>query len=416
MVPEFDSGSLLAVCIALGVGLLVGAERERRKGSGAARGAAGIRTFAAAALAGTVAMLVGQVLLLAVTVLLIGALAVASYLRSPPEDPGMTTETALVLTCLIGGMAVTDQLLAAGLGTLLAGLLAARERMHHFVQGVLSERELHDALLFAAAALIALPLAPDRYLGPFQAINPRTLIGIVVLVMTVSAIGYMASRVLGPRFGLPLAGFASGFVSSSATIHAMGRRTRQEPQLMAGLVAGAVLSSAATFMQLAAVIGFISPALLGAMAGPLASGGLVAIGYGGWFTLNAARQTETPVPGSGRAFDLVASIGFAGLIGAVLTVSAALNAWVGESGVLLTAAVSGLADAHAAAAASASLVVAGKIPEPVAVIAILVGLSANTMVKAMLAVTAGGPAYARRIIPGLVLMVAAAWLGAWLTR
>jgi len=75
--------------------------------------------------------------------------------------------------------------------------------------------------------------------------------------------------------------------------------------------------------------------------------------------------------------------------------------------------VSGLADAHAAAVASASLQLAGKITAPVAMVAILTGLSANTLVKAILAVTAGGWPYARRIIPGLGLMIAAAWVGIW---
>jgi uncharacterized membrane protein (DUF4010 family) len=409
---EFNSQSLLAVCVALGTGLLIGAERERRKGSGPARAAAGIRTFATASLTGVVAMLLGGVLLMAVAASLVGAFALLAYRRSTTDDPGMTTEIALLLTCLIGGLAAREPLLAAGLGATLAGLLAARDRIHHFVRGVLSERELHDALLFAAAALIALPLAPDRFLGPFDAINPRSLIGIVVLVMSVSALGYVALRLLGPRYGLPLAGLVSGFISSSATIHAMGRRTREEPALMPGLVAGAVLSSVATIIQLSAVLAFLAPALLAQLLLPLASAGLAAVLYAAWFTLHALRAQAASPRGSGRAFDLSAALAFAGLIGAVLTIAAALNTWVGERGVLATATVSGLADAHAAAVATASLLVTGKVSLPVAVVAVLAGLSANTLVKAMLAATSGGWPYALRIIPGLVLMIAAAWLGA----
>jgi len=412
MPPEFNSQSLLAVCVALGIGLLIGAERERRKGEGPTRAPAGIRTFAVASLTGVVAMLLGDVLLMAVAALLVGAFALLAYRRSTTDDPGMTTEIALVLTCLIGGLAAREPLLAAGLGVALAGLLAARDRLHHFVSGVLSERELHDALLFAAAALIALPLAPDRYLGPFNAINPHSLIGIVVLVMSVSALGYVALRMLGPRYGLPLAGLVSGFISSAATIHAMGRRTREEPGLMPGLVAGAVLSSVATIVQLCAVIAFLAPALLAQLVRPLAFAGLAAVLYAAWFTLHALHAEEAPPRGSGRAFDLFAALTFAALIGAVLTIAAALNTWMGERGVLVTTAISGLADAHAAAAATASLLAAGKISLPLAVTAVLTGLSANTLVKAMLAVTSGGAPYARRILPGLVLMIAAAWLGA----
>ena len=43
---------LLNLVVALGIGLLIGAERERRKGEGPARAPAGIRTFTVASLAG----------------------------------------------------------------------------------------------------------------------------------------------------------------------------------------------------------------------------------------------------------------------------------------------------------------------------------------------------------------------------
>lgn len=226
MPASFDGAALLGLCVAAGIGLLVGAERERRKGSGPLRGAAGIRTFTVVALLGAAAQLVGEALLLAVAAAAVGLLATLAYQRSRGHDPGLTTEVALLLTCVLGGLAVPQPALAAGVGASLAALLAARERMHRFVRRVLSERELHDAILFAAAALIVLPLAPDRALGPFDAINPHTLAQLVVLVMALSALGYVAVRALGAQRGLALAWLAAGFVSSTATIHAMGRRTR----------------------------------------------------------------------------------------------------------------------------------------------------------------------------------------------
>ncbi len=291
------------------------------------------------------------------------------------------------------------------------------------MRGVLSDRELHDALLFAAAVLIVLPLSPDRMLGPFNAINPRQLIGIVVLVMLVSALGYIALRLLGPRLGLPLAGFVSGFISSSAAIHAMGRRTREEPALMPGLVAGAVLSSVATILQMTFIVGLLSPTLLAALRGPLLMAGLAALGYAAWFiwlalrepaSISGAREGAGVEQQRGRAFDLGAAAGFAALMAAVLTLAAALNAWMGQGGLLATAAISGLADAHAMAVAASALLAEPKIVLSAAVPAVLVALSTNALSKALLAANAGGAAYAKRVVPGLLLMVVAAWLGALL--
>ena len=44
--------SLLGLCVALGCGLLIGIEREQRKGSGPTRSYAGVRSFALAAMLG----------------------------------------------------------------------------------------------------------------------------------------------------------------------------------------------------------------------------------------------------------------------------------------------------------------------------------------------------------------------------
>lgn len=413
-----DPSTLLGLCVALGTGLLIGAERERRKGSGPARGAAGIRTFAASALLGALGLLLGGGLLLAVVALVVGALAVAAYLRPHGDDPGMTTEIALLLTCLLGGLAMRDPSLAAGIGVALAALLAARNRMHYFVSSVLSERELHDALLFLAAALIALPLAPDRFMGPFDAINPHAITRLIVLVMGISALGYVAMRALGPRYGLPLAGFAAGFVSSTATIHAMGTRARQQPAQMTSAVAGAVLSTVATIVQMAVVVATIQPALLHALLWPLVFGGLAACAYALPFIPGKAQQQaqqaqaqEQPSADAGRAFDLKTALAFAAVVSAVLLLSAGLSTWLGTRGTLLAAALTGLVDTHATAASVASLVAAGRLTVDAALWPILAGLTSNTLSKVLVAFSAGGLRYAARIVPGLVLVMAAVWLG-----
>src|SRR5512146_2004873 len=99
---------------ALAIGLLIGAERERRKGEGPSRSPAGIRTFAIASLIGAVTVAVGDVWLLAVAVLAIAALATAAYIHSPQDDPGLTTEAALIVTVLLGGLSVHYPGVAAG--------------------------------------------------------------------------------------------------------------------------------------------------------------------------------------------------------------------------------------------------------------------------------------------------------------
>ena len=321
-----EPSAWLGLCVALGSGLLIGVERERRKGHGPTRSAAGIRTFTLTAVLGAVAVLVGGGLVLAVVTAAVGIIVAIAYLRTRPEDPGITTEIALVFTCVLGGFAVRQPLLAAGVGVAAAALLAARNRLHHFVLSVLTEQELHDFLVLAGIALVVLPLAPDRFMGPFDALNPHAIARLISLVMAISALGYVATRALGPRYGLPLAGFAAGFVSSTATIHSMGQLAKLQVTQTSGAVAGAVLSSIATIIQLAIVVASVQPTLMKALTWPLVTGGAVACVYGlilMWMSHDTG--DAQPIAHLGRAFDLRTALGFGAIVSFILVLSAALN-------------------------------------------------------------------------------------------
>jgi uncharacterized membrane protein (DUF4010 family) len=403
---------VLGFLVALGIGLLIGIDRERRKGEGPTRGAAGLRTFTLASLCGAAGIAVGGELLLAVVVVGMVAFASLSYWHAHETDPGLTTETALVVTALLGGLAMREPKIAAGLGVVVAALLTARTAMHRFVRSVLTEEEIRDLLIFAGATLVVLPLLPDHPIGPYGALNLRTVWLIVVLVMAVSALGYVLVRVIGARFGLPLAGLASGFISSSATIAAMGARAEKEPALLKPAVAGAVLSSVATVVQLAILIAVTSLPTLAAFAIPLILSGAAALLYGSAYTLWALKQQAETHEAQGSAFSIRTALTFAAILAAVLMLSAALQDWLGETGVMLAAAAAGFADTHSAAVSVAALVADGRLQPQASVIPILAAVTTNTVTKMVFAFTAGSRAFALHVVPGLILLVAAAWAGA----
>ncbi len=400
---------ILNLVVALGIGLLIGAERERRKSETAKRSPAGIRTFAVTSLVGSISFIVGSELLLAIATAGVIALAAIGYWRGHDGDPGLTTEIALILTVLLGGLSTHQPGLAGGLAVTVAVLLASRTRLHRFVRSVLSEQELNDILIFAAATLVVLPLVPDRSMGPYGALNPHSIWILVVLVMAIGGGGYIAVRMLGARFGLPIAGLASGFISSTATIAAMGARVKTTADVMTSAVAGAVLSTIATIAQLAIVLGATSWPTLRTLAISLASAGLTAIIYGAIFTVRALRQQAPDVETGGRAFNPATALAFALTLSCIMVAAAALQDWLGEDGIILAAALAGFVDTHSAAISVATLVASGKMTAADAVLPILAGLSTNTISKLVLAGTSGGRSFAVRVIPGLILVVLAAW-------
>src|SRR5207302_601562 len=136
---------------------------------------------------------------LAAGVAAVALLAAVSYWRvTARHDPGLTTELALLLTVLVGALAVRDPAVAAAAAVTVALLLAARRGAHHFVSNVLSEEELHAALILGAAVVVILPILPDQAMGPFNALNPRKIWRLVALVLAIGASGHVAVRALGP--------------------------------------------------------------------------------------------------------------------------------------------------------------------------------------------------------------------------
>ncbi len=396
---------------AIAVGALIGAERERRKGEGPARSPAGLRTFTITSISGAVAFSLGGVVLLAVLTACVAAMVAVSYWRGQDQDPGLTTEIVLVLTALLGGMCMQAPQTAAAIAVAVTVLLYAKAWLHNLVIRVISKDELDDALIFAAATLVILPLVPNRQMGPYLALNPHSIWIVILLVMAISAAGYVAVRLFGARFGLPLAGAISGFISSTATIGAMGSRARKSKDLLAACVAGAVLSTVATIAQMALVVAATSMPTLFSLSGPLLLAGGAAVAYGAAFTLLAARNAGSDAVRTGGAFSLKTALAFGSILAVILVISAGLQERFGGAGVLLAAVVAGLVDTHAAAISVATLVASGKVAPQDAVIPILAALTSNTLSKIIMAATSGGWAFALRVVPGLVLVALAAWVG-----
>lgn len=404
MIGSTDVGGL---AVALGIGLLVGIERERRKGDGDYRGSAGVRTFALVALAGALAAVVGPVALAVAGGFTVVA-ALAAWRRGAPEDPGLTTEFAMLVVFLLGVLAMDQALLAAATGVLVALLLATKSRLHRFVNQVLTEQELHDALLLAAAATIVLPLLPDRPVDPWGVLNPRKLWLLAVIVMAINAAGHVALRLLGNRWGLLLAGLAGGFASSTATTAAMGALARRNPEVAMTAACAALVSNISTVAQLAIVTGVVSPALLAHIAWPLVASGVAIIA----FSASAVWRGRDRVPDddahiAGRAFEPRHAVVFAGVVALVLVSAAAAQAYLGTTALSATLALSGFADAHASAVSAAQLFEAGQAPLHAAALGLALGFATNTVSKLVVAFTVGGAKYALRLLPGLVLMVGA---------
>lgn len=404
------SPMLIGFVVSLGIGLLIGVERERRKGSGPGRGPAGVRTFALVALLGVIAAALDSPWLVMVFAVGVALFAAESYWRNRNDDPGLTTEVTLLVTYALGVLANRHPQISAALGVLVALLLASRSWLHELVRQRLSDREMLDGILLAAAALIVLPLLPDHAFDPYGVVNPHLIWRITVLLLLINAAGYVSMRSFKNGRGLAAAGFFGGFVSSAATIAAMAAQSRNQAAVMRAAASGAALSSVATVLQLQMILYLANPALANDLLPVLLVVTLVTAGYGALLTFRA-QQTHIPSELPGRAFELKRAFGFALLITVVMFVAAFLADRYGAAGASVGVALAGFADAHSATASAATLAHSGAMSVTAAVFAILLAVSANTLTKSIIAFVSGGMAFGIRVVLGLVLMMIALWGG-----
>ncbi|HEY0490608.1 MAG TPA: DUF4010 domain-containing protein [Telluria sp.] len=392
---------------ALGVGLLIGVIRERRHDPGTSK--AGTRTHALVGVLGYVAATLGTTAL-AAAFLIIGVLAVAGYMKTADADPGMTGEVALVVNLSLAALALHHAPLAAALGVLCAILLEAKQSLHRVSRDLISEQELQDALMLAAAALVVTPLLPPDPVDPWRVLSLPTVWRIVVLVMAVGMFGHIAMRAAGPRWGLAIAGFFSGFASSTAAVASFGRHARHDMALSVPAAGAALLANLASLLLLAAVVGAVSRPLLQSMSVPLLAAAL-ALAAASLLCLRPRHGRHVPDRPQARSFRLSHALTIAAIIAAVLVVSAWLGEITGGTGVLAAATLVALVEQQAAGASVAQLAVAGGLDQQVARWGIAGVLAASAVAKGVLAFFSGGPVYGFILAAGLAAMVGGAVIG-----
>lgn len=391
----------------LAVGLLIGLERER---SPAAK--AGLRTFALVALFGTVTAMLSEETatpwLLTGGLLVIGLMIITAYLRERQEsaDPGTTTVAAIVLCYGLGAMIWHGySTLAVMLAIVTTMLLYFKSELRGVTQK-LSRRDLTSMLQFAVLSFIILPILPDRNFGPYDALNPRQVWLMVVLISGVSLAGYVALRFFGQRYGVALVGVFGGLASSTATTLVYARHSKDNEGLSRLAVVVILLANLVVLVRLSIVSAVVSPAILPQLLPVLGSGLVLGLGAAAYWWHQLSRQSEVPIPEVNNPTELRTAVGFGVLYAVVLFFAAWLSSIAGSGGLYVVALVSGLTDVDAITLSSLRLFGLGKLQAFDAVTAIGLGIMSNIGFKLGLVFFIGGPLLAKRCAVGMILTAA----------
>lgn len=395
---------LPAFVTSLAVSLLIGLERER---SPAAK--AGLRTFALTGLLGTLLALLsdrlGSPWLLAVGVLAVAAMIVGAYhTDSPDEDPGTTTQAALVLCFGLGAIIWYGYTTLAVMLAIVTTLLLHFKPELHSMSRNLSRGDVQSILQFSVLSFVILPILPNQGYGAFGAINPYQVWMMVVLISGVSLAGYVALRFIGQRYGAPLLGVFGGLASSTATTLVYARHGRSGEALSRMAAVVIMIANLVLLVRLAVVSGIVAPQILPDVLPVLAAGLL--LGGGATFLLwrHATRDGNLPVPQITNPTELRAALGFGLLYAIVLFCAAWLSDVAGDSGLYALALASGLTDVDAISLSSMHLLQLGQLQVEQVVTVMAIAILANLAFKYGLVMVVGGRELAWRCLAGVLAL------------
>ncbi len=398
--------------VALALGLVIGIERgwERRGAEPGAR-VAGVRTFGLVGLLGGAAARLARDSAPEFLPVAFGGLALlataAWFVGSrQSEDLGATTEVALLVTFVLGALVVQGYHSEAAAAAVVVAVLLRSKAMLHGWLARLERYELDATLQLLLIAVVVLPLLPDRGLGPWQALNPRAIGLLVLLIAGLSFVSYFAVRLRGARAGLLLVALLGGLTSSTAVTLGFARMARDSRALAPWLAVGIGLSAAMMALRLAVMLAVVRPALLPSVAPALTALALVPA----LAVLSVARGATSPDNadlGLKNPLELGAALRYGALLAAILLLVRGVQAEVGDSGVLGVALLSGLFDVDAITLSLAELS-RGELAPELAARGVVVATLANTASKAVLAAAIGGRALAAPVAAILGAAFAAA--------
>ncbi len=406
MSPDIETLKILGEALALG--LLVGVERYRGRHPGEKK-SAGVRTFAIFCLLGALCGIFATTGFTVITFAAVAALVLVGYYRSPSDSLGLTTEVAALLVFWIGYLLSLHETAAISLGIVLTIFLASKQLLHHFVKAEINEKEFEATLKFLAVVLVVYPILPDRSMGPYEFFNPRQIWGLVILVSTISYVGYFLIRWLGDRRGLLLGSLAGGIVSTTAVTMSLAERARAAPQTSRLMGAVAVLANAVQGPRLLLLLWVVDRILAQSMALPLLV--MAAVGLlGAWILTRSAGGTSEVIVPLENPFSFRPALKFGLFFVAILLLVEVASQWLGDQGTLIASGIAGTASTSAVTLSVSEMFQDGSLTPRVAGLSILIAIGTNALAKWVMAWMNGTRQMALWLGGGLLTMLGAALL------
>ena len=389
------------IAVSLGIGLLVGIEREWSNKD------LGIRTFALTALLGTIAALFAPsmaIMSLVGVFLIIGFANARSLLVDRSLEA--TTSAALLAIFVLGALVGQGHLFTpVAAAILMTMLLAWKVELRRFAGG-LQPAEIRSAVLLGLLGLVVYPILPDHFIDRWELINPKQAWITVIAIAGIGFANYVLLKVFGEK-GLYLSGFLGGFVNSSAAAVELAKPLGAGSTSSGVAVAALLLTIVAMFARNLLILALFSPSAVPTAAGPLLAMSVVALIF-----VRRARVRIDDAPAEIHLESPVSIqrvLNFAALFLLIQVVSTLGERYLGKIGFLGISVLGGFVSSASTSAAAANMVGHGQMRPALAGAGVVLASVASALVNLPIIYrNAKNPVLSRRLT---VLTVALSVLG-----
>ncbi|MGR2802166.1 MgtC/SapB family protein [Vibrio harveyi] len=408
-INEFVSGEHLIwnLFVALLLGAIVGTQRGWvMRNSVEGSRVAGIRTFSLVGLLGGLVGILANLytpLLLGFALIALVILACIAFViqQRKSEDISITGVVSLIITFVLGSLAVSGEpVLAAAAAVITAVVLDNKRELHQALQR-LQEYELDAALRLLLISIVLLPLLPNQAYGPWNALNPYEIWWMVVLIASISFVGYFAIKIGGAKRGILFTSVFAGLSSSTALTLQFSHLSREQSSISPLLASGILLSCGTMFPRLLIVLSVINPQLV-TLLWSIVMIMMIALYFPAWWIWR--RSEVGKVEQSNKQTNplaLQSALFFGVVLAVIMLLSHALSDLFGNAGVVILSALSGITDVDAISLALGRQSTQTLSVETAA-LGILIAASVNTVVKMGMVVAIGDKALWRRVAPVMV--------------
>ena len=395
---------LIRLLVTCGIGLLLGLEREYSALLKKEAVFAGIRTFVLLALTGftgaALHFLMAPWVFAVIFLSVMGLTGISYWITSKKGDIGATSELAGLLAMVLGAITFMGLIELSLMITVIVLVLLSTKMQLMKVIGKITQEEIYALVRFVVVALLIFPFLPDENYGPYNAINPREIGLVIILTSGIGFLGYVLMRIFGTDKGTLITGIIGGVVSSTMVTWIFARKSKEQTTLSALFTAAILAASTVMVMRVFLWVILFNKALLPGLLLPLGLLFLTAVGGTIFFYKrngkNNSKKESMPL---GKPLDLFQAFVFGILyIGIVLVIHYA-NEYFGEEGIFVTSGIAGTSDVDAITI-SISKMSKSTIEAHIAVNAILIATTCNTIAKFTIAFWAGSRELRRHLFIG----------------